>query len=388
MDRHNYSGRGYADDWNKTSYSEGGGSNHVHRPVIVDAEGRKKPFLPFAPNSETYFKVSAERTVERVRAPVVVAEYKYSSEGIVEPYGYGKSYGEYGFGSPTKVEPPKRSGEYGYNFPTKVEPVKSPGEYGYGSPPKRDPTRNYGALGSGPNDKWGGYASPIGSHPPATEYGHGYPTSKEGYIKDSGVARDTGKWGPQVSTTDYGYGYPVPVKDSRVANDKRERPQPTRPNIVGAPAWPRPSGPGDTTGYEDYNTSRDRNKPGGRSDYYQKNDKFSDPIAPFTGSNRERPGQRLNYGTPLSGPTNDIEKAVEMLKEAVKSTDISTMIPVVPRKEPGYGNAIDSKEAAKRYGNFNLQQRQRPYQPEGTTYIDSTEAARKYGGAAIPKYNP
>ncbi|KAK9292783.1 hypothetical protein L1049_020763 [Liquidambar formosana] len=104
--------------------------------------------------------------------------------------------------------------------------------------------------------------------------------------------------------------------------------------------------------------------------------------------------------TPLSKPTNDIGAAVEYLKEAVTKPSSVTPAPAfaqprftvtVPRRETAtvlprrdaYTETIDSREAARRYSNFNGSSQ--PYttgDPYGTT-ISSRDAMKKYNGTIV-----
>ena len=87
MSGFNFMRESYPDDWNKANYGGNGYSDHVCRPVIIDAEGRKRPIIAYPPyqSSENYVTERRERIVEHVRAPVVVTEYKYTSQAQVEP---------------------------------------------------------------------------------------------------------------------------------------------------------------------------------------------------------------------------------------------------------------------------------------------------------------
>ncbi|KAA8536942.1 hypothetical protein F0562_029420 [Nyssa sinensis] len=87
MAGYGYPNRGYttyqgteprADDWSKSSYGRSGYSDQVQRPVIMDAEGRKRPIVGYIPNNSESYGTS-ERIVEYVQAPAVVADYKFGS---------------------------------------------------------------------------------------------------------------------------------------------------------------------------------------------------------------------------------------------------------------------------------------------------------------------
>lgn len=64
-----------ADDWSKTSYA----SDHVCRPVIIDAEGRKRPIVSFGPAQNSDFFVTKTETIvqEHVISPFA-SEHKHN----------------------------------------------------------------------------------------------------------------------------------------------------------------------------------------------------------------------------------------------------------------------------------------------------------------------
>ena len=68
----------HTDDWIHENYSGNGHSDHVHHPVIVDAQGKERPI------SESYV-TQTETVIERVQVPVVT-EYKYISPTEVESF--------------------------------------------------------------------------------------------------------------------------------------------------------------------------------------------------------------------------------------------------------------------------------------------------------------
>uniref|UniRef100_A0A5B6YJE1 Uncharacterized protein n=1 Tax=Davidia involucrata TaxID=16924 RepID=A0A5B6YJE1_DAVIN len=279
MAGYGYTNRGYttyqgtdprADDWSRQSYGGSGYSDHVCRPVIIDAEGRKRPVISYTPgNSESY--VTSERIVEHVHTPVVVTDYKY--------------------GPPT----------------TKVETVK-----------------DYGVV----NSKWG------------------RPSSPEDFIT-------------KVQT---------------------EASRPARTGLLSTTNWPNTpnsTGYNGTTGYGEYSNYSNSNwtRPSGNvirddsfSDYYRRNDGVKERQSPKGWTTTQ-----TSHDTPLSRPTNDIGAAVEYLKEAAQSLSVTGAPATQPR-------IIDSTEAARRYGNFNLASLG---QERYTATMDSREAARKYSGARV-----
>ncbi|KAL7204781.1 hypothetical protein ACSBR2_017817 [Camellia fascicularis] len=536
MAGHNYMNRGYTDDQNKANYGGFECSDHVCRPIIVDTEGRKRPIISYTPNhhgSESYvtstetivdhtpvvvtteyqYSTTATKvepledygvtTTNKWRRPsspvldrpqVMVTEYGYSSPTEVEPrnnYGvtndkwhrpsssvhdrpqvglrdssptkvqpvqdyYGVSNDKwrrpsspirdhpqvmatkYGYNSPTKVEPLNNYGvandkwrrpsspvdQYGYSSPTKVEPVKDYGvtndkwrrpsspvhEYGYHSPTKIEPTKDYGVA----NNKWQRHSSPV------HEYGYSSPTKVEPG-KDYGVTND--KWRrPSSPVHEYGYNSPKKVEpmDYRVTNDNWHRPsspvqdrpqkveefitsiqtevgRPTRSGLLRAPNWCNNTpnskiGQVGNIGYDDYtnyNDNDDWNKPNVNT---IRDESLADPFIANRDA-RERPSRN---GTWLSGPTNDIGKAVEILKEAVKPLSVTGTAQPTPTPQPRmtvpvstipksdtYTETIDSREAERRYRK--LDQSSRPFQKEEnyTGTINSREAALKYKGAIL-----
>ena len=186
---------------------------------------------------------------------------------------------------------------------------------------------------------------------------------------------------------------------------------------------PNSAGYNGNAGYGGYKNFNNSEKP---DDYYpSRNDTFTYPTL-NNKDGRDRPGSKgwalQPPSPPLSKPTNDTGTAVEFLKEAVistaqprlgipvsavpkkdpyteiigveypqpqravKPTNVSFTAPppsTVPQKKP-YGVIIDSKEAARQYGNSNNSSA-RPYKREEsyTGVIDSREAARKYGGTLV-----
>ncbi|CBI34242.3 unnamed protein product, partial [Vitis vinifera] len=113
----------------------------------------------------------------------------------------------------------------------------------------------------------------------------------------------------------------------------------------------------------------------GDDDYYHRNDGTKEPTITNSNGWGGRPKQ-AEWATPpgskLTRPTSDIGAAVEILKEAAMPSSgqpvrFATPAPTVPK----YAETIDSKEAARRYGNFKPTPR-----PDltGGTIIDSKTA--------------
>ncbi|CAL5379812.1 unnamed protein product [Camellia sinensis] len=326
--------------------------------------------------------------------------------------------------SPTRDHPQVMVNKYGYNSPTKVEPLNNYGvtndkwqrpsspvhEYGYHSPTKIEPIKDYGVT----NDKWQRRSSPV------HEYGYSSPNKVEPR-KDYGVTND--KWRrPSSPVHEYGYNSPKEVEpmEYRVTNDKWHRPsspvqdrpqkveefitsiqtevgRPTRSGLLSAPNW-RNNNPNSKIGqvcnigyddYTNYNDNDDWNKPNVNT---IRDESLADPFIANRDA-RERPSRN---GTWLSGPTNDIGKAVEILREAVKPLSVTGTAQPIPTPQPRmtvpvsttpksdtYTETIDSREAERRYRKLN--QSSRPFQKEEnyTGTIDSREAARKYKGAIV-----
>jgi len=156
---------------------------------------------------------------------------------------------------------------------------------------------------------------------------------------------------------------------------------------------PKPTGyDGYTDGYDERSgfSNKDLLKPGGNAhrnenydDYYRKQGSNMEPTMNTSGG-WARPSHSTwaaPPSAPLSGATNDISAAVGLLREAAKPS-FSTSPPSRYR-EPAHANTIDSKEAARRYGNFNYSSRPYARDDSYTPTIDSREAARKYSGSAV-----
>ena len=150
---------------------------------------------------------------------------------------------------------------------------------------------------------------------------------------------------------------------------------------------------GYTDGYDERNgfSNKDLLKPSGNAhrndnnydDYYRKQGSNMEPTMNTSGG-WARPSHSTwaaPPNAPLSGATNDISAAVGLLREVAKPS-FSTSPPSRYR-EPTHANTIDSKEAARRYGNFNYSSRPYTRDDSYTSTIDSREAARKYSGSAV-----
>ncbi|KAJ6434313.1 hypothetical protein OIU84_017924 [Salix udensis] len=223
---------------------------------------------------------------------------------------------------------------------------------------------------------------------PLISYGHDqnadhYVTNTERYVEQHvHSSMEPDRHGPRLSEESYG------------AENKLRRP-------LGGATWdassrrptPKPTGyDGYTDGYDEHNGfNNDLTNPRGDAhrndsyydDYYRKQGSNMEPTM-NTGGGRARPSQSSLAASPnasLSGATNDIRAAVGLLREVAKPR-VSTS-PRTLYTEPTYTNTIDSKEASRRYGNFNFSSRPQARDDGYTSTIDSREALRKYSGRAV-----
>ncbi|CAL5381046.1 unnamed protein product [Camellia sinensis] len=317
------------------------------------------------------------------------------------------------YSSPPKAEPLKDYEVTDDKWRRPSNPVYDRPQVGlkYSSPTKVEPLKDYEVT----DDKWRRPSNPVreGAQVRATEYVYNSPTKVEPR-NNYGVTND--KWRrPSSPVQEYGYDSPTevkPAKDYGVTNNpildrsqkveefvtraQPEASRPTRPGFQIATNWrnntPKSMGQG---GYADYtnnnnnnNNNNDWNKPSGNT---IRDESLANPFI----ANRDQREKLGRNGTPLSEPTNDIGKAVEILKEAAKAQPVPASAPPAPQprmaalvstvpKSDTYKETIDSREAQRRYGKQN--QSSRPFQA-GDTYtgtIDSIEAARKFNGVRIP----
>ncbi|KAL7234936.1 hypothetical protein ACSBR1_018413 [Camellia fascicularis] len=316
-----------------------------------------------------------------------------------------------GYSSPPKAEPLKDYEVPDEKWRWPSNPVYDRPQVGlnYSSPTKVEPLKDYEVT----DDKWRRPSNPVRDGPQvmATEYVYNSPTKVEPR-NNYGVTND--KWQrPSGPVQEYGYDSPTkvkPVKDYGVTNnpildrsqkveefDTRAQPEasrPTRPGLQIATNWrnnnntPKSMGQGGYADYTNNNNNNDWNKPSGNT---IRDESLAGPFI----ANRDEREKLGRNGTPLSEPTNDIGKAVEILKEAAKARPVPASAPAAPQprmtvlaskvpKSDTYKETIDSREAQRRYGKPN--QPSRPFQA-GETYtgtIDSIEAARKFNGVRIP----
>ncbi|KAJ6762864.1 hypothetical protein OIU79_023581 [Salix purpurea] len=294
MAGYDYLNRGYtgynppgSDDYErKTGYVP----DHVCRPVIIGADGRKRPLISYGHDQNAdHYVTNTERYVE---------QHDHSS---MEPDRHGPRLSEESYGAENRLRRPLVSA-------------------------------------------------------------NGRPQIVEEFI--TGVQTEAGR--PKGATWD--------------ASSRRPTPKPT--GYDG----------GYTDGYDEHNGfNNDLTNPRGDArrndsyydDYYRKQGSNMEPTM-NTGGGRARPSQSSLAAPPngsLSGATNDIRAAVGLLREVAKPR-VSTS-PRTQYTEPTYTNTIDSKEASRRYGNFNFSSRPHARDDGYTSTIDSREALRKYRGSAV-----
>lgn len=264
--------------------------------------------------------------------------------------------------------------------------------YRFGSPPKYEVN----------NDKWHRPSSPIYDRPHDVE---DFITKVQTEVSQPArIGPLTGSYrrnpaNPTGHTESTGYG------DWNKPTARNERL--TEPAMVNSGGWSRPGPLGWTKP-----VSRPLTGPTGDSGEPVNFNKEADKSSSFTTSAPHKrynnddietigSNQRLtepamgNYGSwsrpaplgwtkpasrPLTGPTNDIGEAVNLLKEAVKSSSITTGAPSHTSYNDGYTETIDSSEAKRRYARPLFKTSSESY--NGT--INSKDAIDKYGGAFVP----
>ncbi|GLT76169.1 hypothetical protein SLA2020_478450 [Shorea laevis] len=324
----------YMGDWN---------SDHVCRPVLIDAEGRKRPIISYnIPNNREYHVLKTEAVVRRTVESGY--DYRQSLPTRVEP---ARTYGGVADGkwvrpsSPKDNIPPSRVtySEPVYGVPQKfdeynevpgfpmVEPVPTHGsvpEEKWGRPkPEKFNENNTG-------EKWQRPSSPIREYEPDVVNEFPDTVQIEGSRPSFPPVR--GRYWPQTPqvTTSYDYDGDLGNKSGQSTSD---------PPMISAGGWSRPSP--------------------------------ATWASPPEGS--------------LTKPTNDINTAIAYLLESAKPSTPPTSRVATPistgLSADSYASTIDSREAARRYGNYNFPNNQKiePY----TKTIDSREAARKYGGQRV-----
>lgn len=290
MARYGHAYRGYStnstpssdDFWSKKSHA----SDHVCRPVIIDAEGRKMPIIFYGADKNADHYVTKTETIfqQHVHSPLE-SEYKHSTRLTEDPYGAEDKF---------------------------LRPMAS-----------------------------------VNSHPQNVE--------------ESITKVQTDASPPKIAPWDASYWRQAPKSTGYEGYDER--------NVFHNKDLLKPSG----------NAPRNDSY----DDYYRKQGSNMEPTMNTSGG-WARPSHSTwaaPPNAPLSGATNDISAAVGLLREVAKPS--VTTSPPSRYREPTYANTIDSKEAARRYGNFNFSSRPYARDDSYTSTIDSREAARKYRGSAV-----
>jgi hypothetical protein len=301
--------------------------------------------------------------------------------------------------SPPKVEPMK---DYGYkvdqprkDYGYKAEPVT---DYGYKA---AEPVRNYGYKAAEPVKEYGYKAEPMKDYGykadrPVKDYGYkaDQPVKAYGY-KAADPVKDY-EYKAAEPRKDYGYKAAEPVKEYG------HKTEPVKDYNYGGDKWRRPSSPPEDRPQEveefitkvqteasrpnrfPMNPANRRQIPvanrnnGDYDDYYRRNDAAMEPSQPtmVTTGGRSQPARDGKLGK----PTSDIATAMENLKEAATALSVTTGVPYKRNSTP---ELIDSREAARRYGNLNVPSRPETTGETYTTTITSKEAAKKYGGVPV-----
>ncbi|KAM7476938.1 hypothetical protein LguiB_024181 [Lonicera macranthoides] len=379
MASYGYANRGYttyndmdplANDHINPRY--GGGyshSDHVCKPVIIDAEGRKQPIIRYTPN-ESYV-IKRETIVERVHSPMT--EYK-----------------NYGVPKNDKWRRPS-SPIYDRDRPHMMVE-----HYRYGSPTKYEVN----------NDNWQRPSSPIYDRPDDVEEFITKVQTEVSQPTRIGPLTGPYKRNP-ANPTDHiestGYGDWNKPTVNAIRNERLTEPAMVNSSGWSRPAplgWTKPAGRPLTGPINDISEPKNFNKEADKSSSFttsapQKryndnietigsNQRLTEPVMGNSGTSWSRPAAPLGWtkpaNHPLTGPTNDIGDAVNFLKEAIKSSSITTGAPSHTRYNDGYVETIDSSEAKRRYARPLFKTSSESY--NGT--INSKDAIDKYGGTFVP----
>ncbi|XVE62884.1 hypothetical protein DITRI_Ditri06bG0155500 [Diplodiscus trichospermus] len=360
------------DGWSKSSHTP----DHVCRPVTIDAEGRRKPVVSYAPNGNSEYYVTKTEVVERV--PFVTG-YTQSTPVRVEvirdysPEKWDKS------SSPVRYQWNRSSSPVRYHTEEKWNKPSSPVRYH--TEPKWRPSS---PIRYHVEEKWNRPSSPVRYH---TEEKWNRPSSPVRYHAGNRPSSPVNERPPQVETF-----------VTKIQNDA-SRPNKFAP--LSANYWRQddqaPNSYHVNTGYGDHGdlSNKEWQKPSGntiRNEKYDnpyKRDGFLEPTITTTVGARTNPSHGAwsnGKGAKLSEPTSDISTAMETLKEAVKPSSGITpssryviAAPTGPKRDT-YTETIDSKEAERRFGNLNLAPRPKD---NYSRIIDSREAARKYRGTTV-----
>jgi hypothetical protein len=422
---------------------------HVITPMVVSEYAAKvEPWKNYGVAEKNYGFADDDKW-RRSSSPVknygaTDEKWQTSPSGPVKGYGYGDEklhrpsspVKGYGYGDEKLRRPSSPVKDYGYADEKLRRPSSPVKGYGYADEKLRrpsSPVKNYGST----NEKWSDPSSPLKNYvyaddeksrkpsSPVKKYGStgekwsepssplkSYGGNDEKWRKPSSPGKNYGstdqklrrpsspvkgygpteeKWRTNPSlgpAKDYGYA------DERSHNqDHYRRPNEVEEFITNVPT--EASRPNKFVPMRATNWRSNNNNSNNNNGYGANHDNRTDPTL-VTSGGWVRP-TRTAWSSPpppsgsLSSPTANIGAAVEMIKEAVKSSGPGTQqgprysVPLFsPRpntNQMGYsGNVIDSREAAKRYGN--LSSVPRPVE-NYTATIDSTEATRKYGGLRV-----
>ncbi|GKV07378.1 hypothetical protein SLEP1_g19162 [Rubroshorea leprosula] len=391
MSSYGYPYTGYCSQNGEGSYMGDWNSDHVCRPVLIDAEGRKRPIISYnIPNNCEYYVLKTEAVVQGTVDSGY--DYKQSLPTRVEP---ARTYGGVADGKWVRPSSPvRRSMEEKLNTRSPVN----------GFPPKA-------------NEVQGHYKTSYPTRPLRTN--NGCAVELKSYIPPSRVTYSEPVYGDPQKFDEYNEDEafpmvePVPTHGS-VPEEKWGRPKPGKfnENHTGE-KWQRPSSPIREYEPDKVNEFLDNVQieasqprfPPSRARYWpqapqvttrygydgdlgnKSGQSTSDPPMVTTGG-RSRPSPATWASAPegsLTKPTNDINTAMGYLLESAKPSPPPTSRVAMPistgLSADSYTSTIDSREAARRYGNFNF-----PNNPKNEPYtktIDSREAARKYGGQRV-----
>ncbi|KAL3501748.1 hypothetical protein ACH5RR_036197 [Cinchona calisaya] len=346
----------YTDGWVNTTYSGTGYSDHVCRPVVVDAEGRKSPIIRYASghNTEEYQVMKAERIVKHIShaAPIVSPLTNYRKGELGSPYDRPEKVGDFlnevsrpissPFGSNWRAHPNLKDNDGTAKYVDDSHLIREPQTY-KGTNPMFD---NKAMYNRGPMMSSHSLSKPtnnIGSavdflaeaiNPP---YG-----GKEDFMTSNNQTNNLSrpiKTGP-LSSIHWRTGTNLAAQDRKVDSGEDELDKPKEQQIYG------------------------RNK------------KDNIPRLPTNPYNSREVDQKANGN---NGSVNYIPKPA-----AFPEPSQQTRFPAPKIQNKGLYSSpetIDSSEARKRYGKLKSQS-----VPEETYTgsINSTDAVTKYGGAKIP----
>ncbi|XVF57311.1 hypothetical protein PTKIN_Ptkin06aG0195100 [Pterospermum kingtungense] len=325
--------------WTKTSYAS---SDHARQPVILDAEGRRKPMVSYTPNGKSEYYVTQTEIVEHV--PLVVG-YKQSNPVRVEVI---RDYGDHHVDGKWNNRPSSPE-KWGKSSSSPV-PYHADQEKWNRRPtsPVHYRTDDKWNKPSSP-EKWGRSSSPVRYH---VEEKWNRPTSPVHYRAEE-------KWNRPISPV---HDRPQHVEEFITKIQTQASQHPSKFAPLSTSQWRETPNfsPPVNTGYGDRQgdlSHKQWQKPSVNT--------ILDPTPkPSHGS------WSKGQGPNLSQPTSDINMAMQYLTQAAKPSPTRNTYP----------DTIDSREAQRRYGGLSVSPR--PVD-NYTRTIDSREAARKYGGTAV-----